>query len=218
MTTIPNPKAVLSMTEPIHSSRFRRGKVNQIAIGTILWLYAFVAISPLLLMVYNSFRPSRDLRSAPIGAPNSLSFQSYIDAWEVGAFSTYFFNSVLVTVAAVALSTVVSLPAAYAIARWRFRGRGLIEAIFTSGLMIPLVVVILPLFYLFDSYGLTDSRLGLTLTYATNGIPFSIFIFAMFFRQLPKELEEAAMIDGAGQIVARQTLSLIHISEPTRLL
>lgn len=190
-------------------ARFRWSRVG---INVILWLYAFIAISPLLLMVYNSFRPSRDIRSAPIGLPENLSVQSYIDAWEVGAFSTYFVNSMVVTICAVALSTAVSLPAAYAIARWSFRGSRVVESIFTSGLMIPLVVVILPLFYLYDSYGLTDSRLGLVLTYATNGIPFSIFVFAMFFRQLPDELEEAAMIDGANQvsIFARVMLPLVR--------
>ena len=105
------------------------------------------------------------------------------------------------SVGAVTLSTVVSTMAAYALARCRSRIFTILESVFISGLMLPIHLAILPIFYLLDGFGLVDSRLGLMLVYAASGVPFSIFVLTVFFRQLPPELEEAAKIDGANSWV-----------------
>jgi len=164
----------------------------------LLWGYAAVALVPLLLMVASSFRSNADLISDPLGAPWPLSVESYKEAWTVGNFATYFANSLLVTCGAVALSTVVATMAAYALARAKSRIFRWLEALFLSGLMLPIHLAILPIFYLFDGMGLIDSRLGLVLMYGASGVPFSIFVLTTFFRQLPVELEEAAQLDGAS--------------------
>jgi raffinose/stachyose/melibiose transport system permease protein len=163
-----------------------------------LWGYAAFAIVPLLLMLLSSFRSNADLITDPVGLPTSPTFASYREAWTTGSFATYFGNSLLVTVGAVALSTAVSTLAAYALARGRSRIFRWLESLFLSGLMLPIHLAILPVFYLFDSMGLIDSRLGLALMYAASGVPFSIFVLTTFFRQLPEELEEAAALDGAS--------------------
>lgn len=165
---------------------------------TVLWLYAIVAILPLLSMVMSSMRTNRDLALNPLGLPQQLDFTSYQRAWVEASFSTYFANSVLVTVSSVLLSTVVSLFAAYAFARSNSRIMQFIEAVFISGLMMPVFLMIVPIFYLLDSFGLISSRLGLVLVYSAVSIPFSVFVLSTFFRQLPIELEEAARIDGAS--------------------
>ena len=178
-----------------------RGRIlGSVVVQTALWAYAAVAVAPLLVMVVNSLRTTQDLYANPLSLPTSPTLSSYVAAWEQASFATYFANSLLVTISAVALSTAVSLPAAYALARWRFFGVRWLEGLFTSGLMIPLMLAILPMFYLLDGMGLIDSKLGLVLIYASNGIPFSVFVLAAFFRQLPGELEEAARIDGAGHV------------------
>lgn len=163
----------------------------------LLWLYAAMALVPLLLMVISSFRTNADLITEPLGLPWPLSTASYREAWTTGNFATYFANSLVVTVGAVALSTTVSTMAAYALARVRSRWFAALESLFLSGLMLPIHLAILPIFYLFDGLGLIDSRLGLAMMYGASGVPFSIFVLTTFFRQLPEELEEAAVLDGA---------------------
>jgi raffinose/stachyose/melibiose transport system permease protein len=165
--------------------------------GLLLWAYAALALVPLLLMVSNSLRTNADLITDPLGLPAPPTTASYAEAWTTGNFATYFGNSLLVTVGAVAVSTAVATMAAYALARARSRTFRWLESLFLSGLMLPIHLAILPIFYLFDGLGLIDSRAGLMLMYAASGIPFSVFVLTTFFRQLPEELEEAAALDGA---------------------
>ena len=168
-------------------------------VGSIaLWTYAVGALVPLVLMVANSLRTTADLYNKPLSAPWPPSFDSYRVAWTDGHFGDYFLNSLMVTVGAVALSTAVSTMAAYALARTRSRIFSVLESVFVSGLMLPIHLAILPVFYLLDGMRLVDSRLGLMLVYAAAGVPFSVFVLTTFFRQLPPELEEAATIDGAS--------------------
>jgi raffinose/stachyose/melibiose transport system permease protein len=186
-------------------------RVLRLAGYLLLWAYAAVALIPLLVMVVDSLRPNTDVLSHPLGLPSSLDFSSYSTAWTQASFATYARNSVLVTVGAVALDVAVSLPAAYVLGRYQFRGSGTLIAFFLAGLMLPIRLGIVPIFYLLGSLGLADSRLGLVLVYAASGIPFSIFIMSAFFRGLPRELEEAARIDGAGElrIFARVMVPLV---------
>ena len=186
--------------DPAPSQPARRGPrpVGGLVGSTALWVYAVVALIPLLLMVANSFRTTSSLYSDPLGAPWPIKFDSYRKAWTEGHFGEYFANSLMVTVGAVTLSTVVSTMAAYALARARSRIFTTLEAVFISGLMLPIHLAILPIFYLLDGFGLVDTRVGLMLVYAASGVPFSIFVLTTFFRQLPPELEEAARIDGAN--------------------
>jgi raffinose/stachyose/melibiose transport system permease protein len=166
--------------------------------SVLLWAYAALALVPLLLMVSSSFRSNSELITDPLGLPSPPTTASYVEAWTAGSFATYFGNSLAVTVGAVAISTSVATMAAYALARGRSRVFRWLESLFLSGLMLPIHLAILPIFYLFDGLGLIDSRLGLSLMYAASGVPFSIFVLTTFFRQLPTELEEAAALDGAN--------------------
>jgi ABC-type glycerol-3-phosphate transport system permease component len=178
----------------------RRERVVRLAGYLLLWSYAAVAVAPLIVMVLDSLRPNTEVLSHPLALPSTLDFTSYSTAWTEASFATYLRNSVLVTVAAVALDVCVSLPASYVLGRYQFRGSGTLIAYFLAGLMLPIRLGILPIFYLLGRLGLVDSRLGLVLVYAAAGVPFSVFIMAAFFRGLPRELEEAARIDGAGEL------------------
>ncbi|MFG3712461.1 carbohydrate ABC transporter permease [Micromonospora sp. NPDC049460] len=165
----------------------------------LLWTYAAIAFGPLLLVLIGSLRPNAEILRAPVGLPSSFDLSNYTRAWQTASISTYFVNSLTVTCASVALCVSVSAMAAYALARWKFRGRALLAAFFLSGLMIPAKLGLLPVFYMFQSMGLIDSRIGLVLLYAASGIPFSVFVIMGFMRGLPGELEEAARIDGANE-------------------
>jgi raffinose/stachyose/melibiose transport system permease protein len=181
--------------------RHRRRRVGARAIGVqlMLWVYATIAFGPLLLVVVGSFRPNSEILLDPVGMPSSLDVDNYTRAWQTASISTYFLNSVLVTVASVTLCLTVSAMAAYALGRWTFRGRAMLAAFFISGLMIPAKLGLLPVFYMFESMGLIDSRIGLVLLYAASGVPFSVFVIMAFVRSLPTELEEAAKLDGANE-------------------
>ena len=189
-------------TSPAPRSRRRPPRANApvggAGAGVLLWGYAALALVPLLVMVSNSFRTNADLITDPLGLPSPPTTASYVEAWTTGSFATYFGNSLAVTVGAVAISTAVATMAAYALARGRSRIFRWLESLFLSGLMLPIHLAILPIFYLFDGLGLIDSRFGLSLMYAASGVPFSIFVLTTFFRQLPEELEEAAALDGAS--------------------
>ncbi|WP_305783813.1 carbohydrate ABC transporter permease [Symbioplanes lichenis] len=166
----------------------------------LLWSYAAVALAPMLVMLLNSLRPNADVLSVPLGLPSTLDFTNYETAWTEASFSTYVWNSVLVTAGAVALDVGVALPASYALGRFGFRGRAVLTAYFLAGLMLPVRLGILPTFHLLGSMNLIDSRLGLILVYAAGGIPFSVFVMTAFFRGLPADLDEAARLDGAGEL------------------
>lgn len=164
----------------------------------LLWLYAFVSLAPLSIMILNSFRTTQQMAKDPLGLPEGLNMGSYQKAWVTASFETYFVNSLFVTISSVFLGTAVSLLAAYVFARSKRKVFVWLEGLFLSGLLLPVFLAILPIFYLFDALGLISNLGGLILVYAALSIPFSSFILAAFFRQLPIELEEAARIDGAG--------------------
>lgn len=164
----------------------------------LLWLYAFVSLAPLSIMILNSFRTTQQMAKEPLGLPDGLNMASYQKAWVTASFETYFLNSMFVTISSVFLGTAVSLLAAYVFARSKRKIFVWLEGLFLSGLLLPVFLAILPIFYLFDALGLISNLGALILVYAALSIPFSSFILAAFFRQLPIELEEAARIDGAG--------------------
>ena len=169
------------------------------SVSALLWGYAAVVLLPLLLVLGNTMRTSREIFKDPTGFPTSINFDSYVRAWQEANFNVYFFNSLMITVSSVLLATAVSALAAYILGRYTFFGSKFLLVFFMAGLMLPFRLAIVPLFMMLNNMGLVDSRMGVILVYAATGIPFSVFILSSFFRQLPKELSEAARIDGAGE-------------------
>ena len=195
-----------------YTSSTRRFSWANVATNLLLWGYAAIVLLPLMLVVSNALRPTREIFKNPVGLPTSPSFQSFIKAWEEASFNVYFLNSLMITVAAVLLATAVAALAGYMLGRYNFTGSKFLTAYFLAGLMLPFRLAIVPLFLLLNHLHLIDNRLGLILVYAATGIPFSIFILSSFFRQLPQELSEAARIDGANEftIFGRIMLPLVR--------
>ncbi|MBK8022334.1 MAG: carbohydrate ABC transporter permease [Chloroflexi bacterium] len=166
----------------------------------------------MLIVITNTMRPTRDIYREPIALPTAINFDSYATAWGEANFSLYFLNSVVIVVSSVTLATVVAALAGYILGRYDFRGSRFFSSFFVAGLTLPFRLAIVPLFLLLNSLGLIDNRIGLILVYAATGIPFSVFILAAFFRQLPQELSEAARIDGANEftIFGRVMLPLVR--------
>ncbi|WP_167138617.1 carbohydrate ABC transporter permease [Diaminobutyricimonas sp. TR449] len=199
-TTVPVERKPAASGPPPRrrAARTEGSFVGRLAANVFLWGYAIIAIGPLLLMVSNALRSQQQIATEPLGLPIPLNFTSFQEAWITASFETYFMNSVVVTVGSVLLSTVVSVLAAYAFARTGSKFFQGIEALFLSGLMLPVHLAILPLFFMLDQLRMTSNIFSLILVYGALGIPFSTFVLTVFFRQLPLELEEAARLDGAG--------------------
>ncbi|PRX95697.1 carbohydrate ABC transporter permease [Allonocardiopsis opalescens] len=216
----PPPAAASAPPRPRRARRGARELLGGAAVQLLLWGYAAVALAPLLLMLISSLRPEAELRQDPLGLPVRPALENYTTAWTQANFSGYFMNSVVVTVSSILLGTSVSVLAAYALARFRFFGDALLTAFFMAGLMIPIRLGVVPVFYLLDNLGLLDSQLGLICVYAASGVPFSVFVLTAFFRQLPVELEEAARIDGAGEfrVFGRIMLPLVRPALATVML
>jgi raffinose/stachyose/melibiose transport system permease protein len=178
---------------------YARGRAFKVLLYGGLFLYSLVTLYPFVLMVFSSFKSTGEIFESPFSLPLNPSVDAYQRAWGIGHFSDYFFNSVIVTLSAVVIILVVGSLAAYPIGRYDFKGRNFLYVYFLSGLMLPIKLGIVPIFLLMKTLGLYDTRLSLVLIYAASGMPFTIFVLSGFFRTLPKDLEDAARIDGANE-------------------
>ena len=148
-------------------------------------------------MLVNSFRSNDQIYSNALGFPEQINFDNFVRAWQVGNIGTYFFNTLFVSVVAVALILVISAMAAYVLAKvWNSK---VLYLLFSLGLMIPAHTIIVPLFSIFNKVGLTNNFLSIILSYLAMELSLSIFILKGFMVALPKELDEAATIDGCSR-------------------
>lgn len=161
--------------------------------------YGLTVIYPVILMIPSSFKTSREIFLTPFALPQSWSFTDYLEAWNRSNFSTYFGNSLFVTLASLVLALVVGSLVAYPLGRYAFRGRQWLMLYSLAGLMLPIRLGILPLFFLMHSLGLLNTPWLLILIYVARSLPFTIFVLANFFEVLPKELEKEARLDGARE-------------------
>lgn len=176
--------------------------MTQRHLGTqaFLLLNAGVMLLPLAVMVMSAFKTNAELFSSPFALPESWAPDNLRQVWEGTSFVRYLLNSLLVTGASVAMTLLCGTPAAYALARYPFRGAGFVLLLFVAGLVVPLKLAVIPLFLQLDALGLLDSRAGLVLVYAAMSLPSAVFILTGFLRSLSREMEEAARIDGASEL------------------
>lgn len=130
--------------------------------------------------------------------PESLSFANYLSVFEGQPFGRNIFNSIFVSVLVVGLSLLMGVTASYALARVKFAGRGLLLVTILSVSMFPQVAVLSGMFELIRAVGLYNSMFGLAISYMMLTLPFTVWILTAFMRELPRELEEAAVMDGAS--------------------
>lgn len=183
---------------------------------TTIALLSIFTIIPIYVMVISGLKPLQDVQSAFSWWPSSLTIQPYIDMWKTVPLADYFVNSVIVSTISTVLSLIIAIFASYAISRYSFRGRTLFSTTVLSTQMLPGVLFLLPLFLIFvninTNFGiqLVGTRLGLIITYLTFSLPFSIWMLAGYFNGIPRELDEAAKVDGCGPMRA-----LVKVILPT---
>ena len=156
---------------------------------------------PLLWIVTMSLRPISEVTSAPPTLlPRSPTFDAYLSLWHEAPFGKYFANSMVVAVSTALIAIAFSAGAAYSFARFRFRGRNALLILVVMSQMLPGSSILIPLFQVIRGLDLLDTRAGLVLTYTGFAIPFCTWLLFGYFRAIPSELEEAALIDGCNRL------------------
>lgn len=174
-----------------------------------LVLFAAIWLSPFVFIVFTSLKGSAEIMtSGAFSPPQEVVAGNYQVAWNRGGFDHSFFNSVLVTVIKVPLGLAIAAICAYALARMKSRWNKALLLFVVFGTMIPFQVMLAPLFTLVNSFGLLNTYVGLILPYLAFGIPYQIFILHSFFRSVPKELSEAALLDGASHFTTFRRIFL----------
>jgi len=179
----------------------QRIKPDQVLKHGVLVVATLVALMPSLFMILTSLKSQDEYIFNKVGFPQHIVFEHFHNVLFESDFLGWMVNSIILAFGAVILSTVVSCLGAYAIARMQFRGRSLLFSISTSLMAIPPVVMIVPLFVLYTQLSLISTFQGAIVIYAGLITPFSVYLLTSFFRSLPKELFEAARIDGAGDLL-----------------
>ena len=178
-------------------------KLSKPLIFLLLCAYFVLVVFPLFWLFYSSLKADRDIFLHPFRLPAiPLHWDNFAHAWTGAHFRDFFLNSVIVTCVTVVVTTFLAAMTAYAVSRFEFPLSKPILFYFLAGLMIPLQLAIVPLFFQMKEMDMLDSRVGLSIVYLAFGFPFSVFILAGFFRTLPSSLHESALLDGASEFQA----------------
>jgi multiple sugar transport system permease protein len=182
-------------------------------IYSVIAVYLFITLAPLLWVLSTSFKPNQEAISFPPKfLPDKATWENYIFVLTDPKLSLSLLNSLLVSVGSTVLSVTVSALAGFAFARYDFKGKNLIMSIILGLFMIPVVINIIPLYIMLANIGLLNSLGALVMTFQILIIPLNIFLLKNYFESLPKELEEAALIDGCSRLG-----SLVRITIPLSL-
>ncbi|WP_199909930.1 carbohydrate ABC transporter permease [Paenibacillus sp. CAA11] len=173
--------------------------IGRILLQGMLVLVAITQIYPLIWLAFFSLKDNSEIFSGDVvGLPKKFLWSNYTKALSDGHVLTYFFNSVLVTAVSIILVLILSSMTGYAITRMNWKLSNLTMTTILLGMMVPIHAALLPLFMVLKSLSLLNSYWSLIIPYVAFGIPMAVFILGSFFRGIPRELEEAAVMDGCG--------------------
>ncbi|MEV8021439.1 carbohydrate ABC transporter permease [Streptomyces sp. NPDC086554] len=175
-----------------------RRRLRSVPLYVIVWLVGIAMVTPLLYALVSGFKSTDQLSDNTFGLPSPWVTSNYTDVLASGSFWRMLGASTLIAVGTTVLTVGAAALAAFALARFAFRGREVLFTLFAVGLMFPFAVAILPLFVLLRTFGLLDNPWGVILPQAAFGLPITIVILRGFFREIPGELEEAATLDGCS--------------------
>jgi len=176
----------------------KRCSIGKALLYLLLITHALVVVYPLFWLLATSLKNSWSIFKDPWALPEKSQWVNYANAWIKGALGWKFLNSLVVDVSALVFILLVSAMAAYALARFKFPGNRGIYYLFILGMALPVFLGIIPLFILMKNLRLLDSRFGLMVVYVAYSLSFTIFVLYGFFKTLPGELAEAALIDGCS--------------------
>jgi len=196
-------------------ARSHKGKiVKKVFLSVLMWGSVLIILFPFIWMISTSIKPvSETFQVPPALIPDQPTLSAYKDIWIIRPFGQYIKNSFIVSFGATLLSLLISAPAAYAFARFRFKGQKVGVFLLLATQMVPYIMVAIPLFVIFSKLGILNTQIGLILADTAITVPFSVFMMRSYFITLPEQLEEAAMMDGCTRFQAFYRI-IIPLSAP----
>jgi N-acetylglucosamine transport system permease protein len=173
------------------------GKISSILVYLVLGFWSLVVVLPMVWVIVSSFKTDKEIFFSPWLPPAKLMFDNFVRAWSEASIGRYFLNSLIVIIPSIFFTLLFSAMAGYVLARYTFRGNRIIFFAFMGGMIFPIMLALVPLFFLLNSLKIIDTYFGLILVYTAYSLPFTVFFLTGFFKTLPTELLEAAIIDGA---------------------
>lgn len=194
-------ESTVSITETPGAKRESRGGLlaTNITINGFLIFWALLVIFPMIWMIYSSFKTDQEIFFSPWALPEIWQVDNFARAWTSARIGQFFVNSLIVVIPGVSFTLALSAMAAYILARFEFIGSRIIFYLFLGGMMFPVFLALVPLFFLVKDLGMLNTFQGLIAVYVAYSLPFTVFFLTGFFKTLPSELHEAAIIDGANQ-------------------
>lgn len=182
---------------------------NAVICYAVLIFFSLLVLVPVAWMISTSFKTEPEtIQIPPTWIPKEPTIQAYIRIWKDYPFITYFKNSLIIVLGATLLSTVVSCFAGYGVTRFKFRGKGSFMTFMLMTQMFPSIMLLIPYYKVLSIYGLMNTHLGMILVYVSFTIPFCSWMMAGFFKSIPVELDEAAIIDGCSRLRAFRSIIL----------
>jgi raffinose/stachyose/melibiose transport system permease protein len=173
-------------------------KITFILKWMFIVIFLFYSLAPLVWLFISSFKTNAEFIAHPFSFPKIWQFKNYPRALEISGILRLYVNSILISTAATAANIIISGMISYSLSRFKFKGREFIFSLFAAGILVPLYALLVPHFQIINALKLADTHIGLILVYATIGLPISVFIIRGFMTVIPKDIEEAAIMDGCS--------------------
>ena len=172
--------------------------LGKLTIYLILTIWLVIVVFPMLWSIMSAFKTDQEIFFSPWALPKVLMFENFARAWVKARIGAYLLNTLIIVIPSLFLTLLLSSMVSYVLARFEFRGRGLISNLFLLGMIFPVFLALVPLYFTMQTLGLIDSYPGLIMVYVAFSLSFTTFFLTNFFKTLPRELGEAALIDGAN--------------------
>ncbi|MBD2848372.1 carbohydrate ABC transporter permease [Paenibacillus sp. IB182496] len=165
---------------------------------TLLLIYGILTLYPLYWLFLSSFKSNAEFFNSPFGLPQEWLWQNFTNAWESSNIGRAFGNSLIATMGALVITLFISLLASFILARFRFRWKGVVMTFFVIGMLIPIHSTLVPLFIMMKQIAMLNTYWALIFPYTAFALPTAIFVLTAYLATIPKDLEEAAFMDGSG--------------------
>ncbi len=173
--------------------------IGKAVMYAVLGMWFVMVVFPMLWSIMSSLKSDQEIFFSPWAMPTTLMWDNFARAWIKARMGEYLVNTLIIIIPALTLTLLLSSMVAYVLARFEFRGRVIIQYVFLLGMIFPLFLALVPLYFVMQTTRLLDTYHGLILVYVAYSLSFTTFFLTNFFKTLPKELGEAALIDGASQ-------------------
>lgn len=171
--------------------------ISRILINIFLFFLVLIVLYPLYWTIINSLKTNNELFTSPFSLPHKLLFKNYVNAWNLG-LSQYFLNSIYVSFISIAITVFLGALCAYGLSRFDIKSKNLIFMVVLGGLMLSPEVALVSLYKILQTFHLYNTRWAMIIPYIAFKLPFSVFLMRSYFISFPKDMEEAATIDGCN--------------------